>query len=191
MVKLGDGRGKGGKTSRLLDGKRVQRRYAHRGWCVDNVVTFRHIKCFPGGFAVRTLAHMPFPLIWPTAGDMTGAMIMIDAVMDGDMATLIDIKAQYPAHTFGFEDWMEKPEQVRLRRAKVMERTLKTFPMPRGFELRLSLVIVSKTHYQLQAVIVSGDSVMARKPIVTRRLPALDRAVPAATQPLPSPGNTP
>jgi hypothetical protein len=182
---LGDSNGEGGAASRIVNGKRTRRRYAHRGWSIDNSSLHKNMKCFPGGFIKKSVKGFPYPLVWPTYNDVEGAASLIDAVLGGDLDALYDMKAQYPTHIFGFEEWMENPEQSKLKRKpKWLERTLRVIPLPRGFEMRINVVIVSKTQFQLQAVIATGETIMARRPLMTRDIPP-DLAVPPTTQPLP------
>jgi hypothetical protein len=145
------------------------RRGGHRGWTVDNCSIPRNVRAFHGGFAKHagSLKAFPEPLIWPQFGDLAGAQLMIDAVMGSDFDFLRELKAEFPAHSFGFEAWMARQMQDGVPGAGKRDRVLRTVDLPRGFAL--DLVLVSKPdRIQVFAVVRNGRAVVMKRSLASR-----------------------
>jgi hypothetical protein len=146
------------------------RRAGHRGWTVDNCAIPRHVKAFHGGFAksAGSLKAFPEPLIWPTFNDLDGAKLMIDAVMGSDFDMLRELKADFPAHTFGFEVWMQGKIAEGVPGAGSRDRVLRTVALPRGFSLDMVLVQKPDRVVQVYAVVRNGRAVVSRRLLAQR-----------------------
>lgn len=168
------------------------KRKGHRGWMmvsssVDGVVHIRK-----QSWVASKLVGYPDHLIWPVEGDLGGAAVLVDAVMQRDALAIRTLERQHPeGGDFNLGDWWRQLKTTYVAKAQIRTQTLAIRHLSGG----ASLVTVCETdsvsgQRVLAAVIRRGKLVLGRRVLVRELIPADDTDAAVSTPSTPSTPST-
>jgi hypothetical protein len=151
--------------------EKLWKRKGHRGWLMENCSMEQVIKIFPSSLTKHKLVQFPQKYVWPVYNDAAGAAMLVDAVMDRNLASIDTARVRFPEFDLGLDDYRASLAGKYRRTDTVEIKPLSIVRFGNGLTCRTTLEVnKSAKTADIIATITRGERAIARKILASKKV---------------------